>query len=79
MTMELALIVLLRPVLYLALFAGVIYWVMRLVWRVLPSGKTKELLFDKTLPLRRPWLTTFVTWGTFIALLLFIALISANS
>lgn len=45
--MELALVVLLRPFLYLLLFAGVVYWVMKLVWWLLPDGKVKTFLFKR--------------------------------
>ena len=45
--MELALLVLLRPLVYLALFAGVVYWVMKLLWKIIPDGKVKTFLFKR--------------------------------
>lgn len=48
--MELALVVLLRPFLYLLLFAGVVYWVMKFLWWLIPDGKVKTFLFK-----RRDW------------------------
>lgn len=45
--MELGLAVLLRPFLYLILYALVIYWVLRFLWRVIPDGKVKTFLFKR--------------------------------
>lgn len=45
--MELVLIVLLRPLLYLALYGGCVYWVMRAMWFLMPPSRLKTLLFRR--------------------------------
>lgn len=72
--MDLALMVVLRPLIYLVLFAGVIYWVMRLVWKVLPDSKFKRFIFDSTLQERHPWKTGLFRWAVFFAILVAAAL-----
>ena len=42
-----ALAILLRPFLYLLLWVLVIYWLVRLAWRLIPPGKLKNLLFKR--------------------------------
>ena len=39
--------VLLKPFLYLFLFAGVVYWIMKLLWKIIPDGRVKEFLFKR--------------------------------
>lgn len=43
--MELALLVLLRPFIYLALFGLVVFWIMKFLWWLIPDGKVKTFLF----------------------------------
>jgi hypothetical protein len=45
--MELALLVFLRPFLYLAFYITVVYWIMRLIWKLMPDGKLKQILFKR--------------------------------
>lgn len=45
--MELALMAFLRPFLYLLLYVTVVYWIMRLVWKLMPDGKIKRALFKR--------------------------------
>ena len=39
--------VVLRPFIYLLLFAGVIYWVMKFFWWAIPPGRVKTFLFKR--------------------------------
>ena len=45
--MELALLVVLRPFIYIALYVGVIYWILRLAWKHIPNGRVKTFLFKR--------------------------------
>jgi len=45
--MEVALLVAARPFLYLLLYALVVYWILKLLWRVIPDGKIKRFLFKR--------------------------------
>lgn len=45
--MDFAIAVLLRPFLYLILWVLVIYWVSRLIWKMLPPGNVRDLLFRR--------------------------------
>ena len=42
-----ALVVLLRPILYIVFYVLVIYWLMKLLWRIIPDGKVKTFLFKR--------------------------------
>lgn len=45
--MEVALLAGLRPILYLVLYVTVIYWLLRLAWKLIPDGKIKTFLFKR--------------------------------
>lgn len=45
--MDIALMAVLRPFLYLALYVLVIYWLVRLAWKLIPPGKVKNFLFRR--------------------------------
>ena len=45
--MEFLLVALLRPLLYLLLFAGVVFWIMKFLWWLIPDGKVKTFLFKR--------------------------------
>lgn len=48
--MEIALLAVLRPFVYVALYVLVIYWLLKLAWNLIPDGKVKTFLFK-----RRGW------------------------
>lgn len=48
--MDVFLLGLLRPILFLVLWVCVVYWITRLVWKLIPDGKLKTFLFK-----RRGW------------------------
>ena len=64
--MELALAVILKPFFYLALFVVGIYPAMWLAWKVLPDSRFRQVLFDRTLRDRRPWLIGLTQVGVFL-------------
>jgi hypothetical protein len=39
--------VLLKPFLYLFFYLAVVYWLMRLAWKLIPDGKVKRFLFRR--------------------------------
>ncbi len=45
--MDFALAILLRPLLYLLLWVCVIYWLLKLAWKLIPDGKVKTFLFKR--------------------------------
>ena len=45
--MDFALVVVLRPFLYIAFYLCVVYWLVRLAWKLIPPGKVKEFLFRR--------------------------------
>ena len=45
--MELAALIVLRPFIYIALYLGIIYWILRYLWRIIPDGKIKTFLFKR--------------------------------
>jgi hypothetical protein len=45
--METALLAVLRPFLYLALYALVVFWLLKLAWKLIPDGKVKTFLFKR--------------------------------
>lgn len=45
--MELALVVLLKPFIYIALYVLVIFWIMKWLYRIIPDGKVKTFLFKR--------------------------------
>ncbi len=45
--MDVALVVLLRPFLYLFLYVVAVYWIAKLIFRLLPPGKLRDFLFRR--------------------------------
>lgn len=45
--MDFALIALLKPILYIALYVFVIHWILKFFWKIIPDGKLKEFLFRR--------------------------------
>jgi len=45
--MTFALAALLKPLLYLVLYACVVYWIQLALWKLLPDGKVKTFLFKR--------------------------------
>jgi hypothetical protein len=45
--MDIPLLVVARPFLYLALYVLVIYWLLKLAWRLIPEGRVKTFLFKR--------------------------------
>ena len=41
------LVALLKPMLYFALYVGVIYWLVKLAWSLIPDGRLKAFLFKR--------------------------------
>jgi len=69
MSWDLAAAIVLRPFLYLLLLAGVVYWLMKLAWKMLPAGKVRTFLFTK----RDGWQQFVAGWLAFGLLLAWIA------
>ena len=42
-----ALLGLLRPFIALLLYGVVVYWIARLLWRIIPNGRVKTFLFKR--------------------------------